>query len=403
MGNDRQSADLKRVIGFWGITFYGLGGIIGAGIFATIGAITARAGVYAPLAFVIAGIPALFAALSYGQLVKRLPKAGGEAAYVFAAFKSKTLMRIVALGVALSGSVSAATLLSAFAGYFQAVAISPAWMVKGVLGLVSVALAVGGVSMSTGVVIFITLIEVGLLLLIFGAGAGEAISYPGWMLAATPPEGLVFSLGASAVLAFFAFIGFEDVVNMAEEVKDAPKVLPRALILAFVVSLVLYLGVCAVAVMSVPIEELGASDEPLADVARSQGILPPAVMTAMALASIGNGVIIQINMVSRLLYGLAKDGGAPQLFSKVWSQTGTPAFSVLLCGAAVYGFAVLLPLEQLAELTGVIVLAVFAFVQLALIQLIRKEGAGAGSRMRSYLIPIAGFLSSIVLMFGALV
>ncbi len=400
---DAPAPQLKRVIGFWGITFYALGGIIGAGIFATIGAISGRAGAFAPFAFVIAGIPAVFAALSYGQLVKRLPRAGGEASYMHAAFGSLQLTRATALGVALSAIVSAATLLVAFGGYFQAVADVPGWAVSLGLAGVSVALAAAGVSLSSGVVVAVTVIELGLLALISVMGLGNIAAWPDVMATAPRPDHLTFGLASSAVLAFFAFVGFEDTVNMAEEVKDAERVLPRALIAAFAVSLVFYILVTATAVTVVPIDVLSASHEPLGEVVRAQGVLPAWLMTAMALSSIGNGVIIQVNLVSRLAYGLATDGGLPAVFARVSPRTNTPLLSVFATGGLILLFALLFPLEQLAELTGAVILVIFAGVQIALMTLLRREGKTLRRDWRAYIAPIAGCASALLLLIGAFV
>ncbi|MBB35807.1 MAG: amino acid permease [Hirschia sp.] len=390
-------AQLRRVIGFWGITFYGIGGIIGAGIFATIGAIAGRAGVFAPIAFLIAAVPAFFAALSYGALVKRMPQAGGEASYVQNAYGRLWLTQLTVVGVSLSGIVSAATLLSAFAGYFQSVMPASPFVVMAALGLVSAVLAGLGVSLASGVVVAVTLIEVGLLVLITVLGLGDIAAWPALIMATPVPQGLGFALAASAVLAFFAFIGFEDVVNMAEEVKDAPRVLPRALLVAFGVSLLLYVCVSAVAVSVVPTMQLATSHEPLGDVVHAQGLLPAWLMTLMAMASIGNGVIIQVNMVSRLVYGLTKYGGVPEVLGRVSLRTGTPLVGVAVTTGLVLLFAFAMPLAQLAELTGVIILIVFALVQTALIVILRRETAQA----RSYVIPVLGCVSALLLLIGA--
>ena len=394
-----EEPHLKRVIGFWGVTFYGLGGIIGAGIFATIGAISGRAGVFAPLAFLVAAVPAVFAALSYGELVRRLPKAGGEASYVHTAYNRLWLTRLTAGGVALSGVVSAATLATAFAGYFQAVAPVPAWIVMSVVVATAVVLAAMGVSLSTGVVVGVTVVEVGLLALIALVGSGEIAAWPSLAASTPAPPGLVLSLAASGVLAFFAFVGFEDVVNMAEEVKDAPRILPRALLTAFGIALILYIGVTATAVSVADPQALAASDEPLAVVAAAQGVLPGWLMTLLAMASISNGVIIQVNMVSRLLFGLAEYGGVPRALGHVSKRTRTPVNTVMLAGGLILIFALLIPLTQLAELTGVILLLVFALVQTALMVLLRREAADA----LRYIVPVAGVISALLLLIGAFV
>ena len=112
-------ARLKRKLGFWLLTCYGVGTTLGAGIYVLVGEVAARAGHFTPLSFLIAGILALPSALSFAELAGRFPKSAGEAVYVNQAFKSNGLAFIIGILVALSGIVSAATMINGFMNYLQ--------------------------------------------------------------------------------------------------------------------------------------------------------------------------------------------------------------------------------------------------------------------------------------------
>ena len=213
-------SSLKRHIGPLLLTIYGLGGIIGAGVFALTGEIVGLSGNLAPLAFLVAGIPALLAALSYASLASAIPEAGGELAYIDEAFGNRVMNLSVIVAVFATGTLAGATLVTALAELLAEIIPLPAL----ILGLCVLGLAacftVFGVSLSVWLVSALTLIEIAALLIFIGLGRAEIIDY-----ARAPPFESLSQLDAwwpvilGATVAFFAFIGFEDMVNMAEEVK----------------------------------------------------------------------------------------------------------------------------------------------------------------------------------------
>jgi amino acid transporter len=380
----------------WGLSLYGLGTTIGAGIYALTGVIAGRAGMFAPVAFVFASGLAAFTALSFAELSARLPRAGGEAVYVEAALGSAWLSVGVGLLVTLAGIVSAATVSTGFVGYLAELAAVPrgpaiAFVVGGV-GLV----AAWGVGPSVRVAAFITLVEIGGLLLValtagehwaaLPARAGEL--WPGL-------QGAGWSAVASAaVLAFYAFLGFEDMVNVAEEVRDVRRTLPRGILLTLAITTLLYALTATAAVLVVPPDELAASDAPLALVYERSGG-SPAILGVIAIFAMLNGALVQVMKSSRVLYGLGSMGRLPAVLAKVHPRTRTPLVATGLATVGALFFALLLPLERLAALTSGITLATFALANLALVALKRSDPHPEGVRTVPGWVPVVGFLVSL--------
>ena len=228
---------LKRSLSLPFITFYGLGTILGAGIYVLVGEVAGRAGLFAPIAFLIAALIVGFTAVSYAELSARLPKSAGEAVYVQKAFNKKNLSLIIGLLVVFTGVMSSATLLNGFSGYFQLFFQIPHWVILTVGIILLGLLAAWGIMESVGTAMVITIIEVAGLLLIIGVAAGSFATLPERIPELIPSFDGTIWLGIflGSFLAFFAFIGFEDMVNVAEEVKDPQKNMPKlsAVIISF--------------------------------------------------------------------------------------------------------------------------------------------------------------------------
>ncbi|GGE47300.1 APC family permease [Actibacterium pelagium] len=360
---------LKRRIGLGLLTAYGVGVMVGAGIYVLVGAVAAEAGIYAPLAFLIAGLIAAPSALSYAELSTRIPEAAGEAAYVEKGLNSHILSVLVGLGIVVAGTVSAAAVLRGGAGYLLAVVDLPFVGVVIGLGLILTAVAVLGVLESLAVAAVFTVIEIIGLGLVFWAGTQATPTFD-WVAPTAMP---VAGIGIAAVLAFFAFIGFEDIVNMAEEVRDPNRNLPRSILIALVVTSVIYALISYAAVRAVPLIDLAESTRPLALVwevgtGRSAGFL-----SLIAVAAALNGVLAQIVMAARVLYGLGRREPRLSIFFETHPRFRTPLRATVMLGVLVIGAALLLPVSSLAELTSIVLLSVFAVVNLALIRLKRRE------------------------------
>jgi amino acid transporter len=217
-----------------------------------------------------------------------------------------------------------------------------------------------------------TLIEVGGLLLLILAGMASGPELITRLPEVLPPvgdAGVIAGLMGTVMLAVFAFIGFESLANVAEEVRDPQRTLPRAIFLTLALSTLLYVLVVWVALVAVPREELAQSKAPLALVFERLTGASPRTMSLIAIVATLNGIIVQVIMSSRVLYGLARQGELPAFFGAVNSATRTPLNATAVTTALVLVFAVLLPLHHLADLTSRITLVVFALVNLALIRI----------------------------------
>ncbi len=396
---------LKRVLSLPMLVLYGLGTTIGAGIYALIGEVAASAGAYAPISFLIAALLAGLSGLSFAELGARFPTSAGEARYVREGLNSATLALIVGLMVVASGVVSSAAVSNGFAGYFME--LSGASRAVSVAGIVVIlgALAAWGIGQSVGVAAFLTVVEAGGLVLVIWAGWDGLLEPPPSFGDLVPPFELAVWGGVfvGSFLAFFAFVGFEDMVNVAEEVKDVTRVMPRAIVITLGVTLVLYVVIALVAVRSMPIAELAASKAPLALVfERSTGWSPVPISVIAVMATV-NGALIQIVMATRVLYGLAGQGHLPAAFGRVNARTHTPIFSTLVVTGAVLVLALAFRTAPLAQATSLIVLIIFALVNLALWRIKRHRPAAPGAPDLPIWIPVLGFYVSAAFAGGELV
>ena len=382
---------LKRRIGPGLLTAYGVGVMVGAGIYVLVGAVAAQAGVHAPLAFLLAGLVAAPTALSYAEFSTRLPRAAGEALYVAEGLNIRALSLLVGLAIVVAGTISAAAVLRGGAGYLQLVIeVPPDWAIFGI-GAALIAVAVVGVLESLALAAVFTLIEVAGLALVVWAGM-QAPPSPD-LSTALPDMSLMPGIAAGAALAFFAFIGFEDIVNMAEEVRDPARTLPRAILYSLAITALLYGGVTYVAVRSVPLEALSVSERPLALVWQAGQGGEARFLSAIAVVAALNGVLAQVVMAARVLFGLGDRHTAMALFHRAHPRTGTPVLATLLVGACVIAAALMLPVAVLAGVTSSVLLAVFGLVNLALILLKRRDPA-APFRV-PLAVPVLGLLLSV--------
>jgi amino acid transporter len=214
-----------------------------------------------------------------------------------------------------------------------------------------------------------------------------------------PLNGLAWQgvLGGTFI-AFFAFIGFEDMVNIAEEVKQPQQTIPRGILLAFLVSTVLYLLVALVAIATVPLPQLAASDAPLADVYRLATGRPAVFISLIGLVAVINGALIQIIMASRIFYGMSRNSWLPKFLATVNPRTHTPVRATLVAGALTLLLALALPLLSLAKITSGMVLVVFVLINLSLIRIKRREPTAEGVRSLPIAVPVIGALASIAIL-----
>ncbi len=395
------TTELRRSLNLPLLVLYGLGVTIGAGIYVLVGATAGIAGVYAPLSFIVAALVMLPSALSFAELVGRLPTSAGEAAYVRAGFKSQTLSVVVGLMVVTVGTVSAAAICIGSVGYIRQFLDLPGSVLIPIVVLAMTLVAAWGVRESVSFAAVMTIIEVvGLVLVIVGGLIGAGGSVSAVPVDTSQPTASLTSIGfaimSGGVLAFFAFIGFEDLVNMAEETRAPATTLPRAIFLTLAVSTLLYVLVASVAILNVAAGELAATDAPLSLVFERTTGASPAAISAIAIVATLNGVIVQIIMASRVLYGLARQGSLPTVLGQVSAVTRTPLVATALIGTLVLVLATFVPMRGLAAATSQITLSIFALVNLALWQIKRRGDAAPHDTFKvSGWVPIVGFFCCI--------
>ena len=348
---------LRRVLTFWPLLFYGLGVIVGAGIYVAIGTVIARAGDAAPVAFLIAGITAAMTGLCYAELASRFPEASGSVAYVRHGFGSQALAGLTGLLVTTTVAISAASIARGSISYLAILLPWPPEVLLPLLIVGCAAIAAYGVGESVGIAAAIGILEIGGLIVATIAGV---IAAPELHFRAMLPVDLAGWSGtmAGAFIAFFAFIGFETLANLAEEAKDPHRTIPRGIVGAIAASIVLY------------------------------------VMVAIATVLSDSGAV-QVVMLARLFYGMARNGQLPVLFVRVSPRTGTPLWATALAGCIVTGAAVVVSFEQLLVLTNALTLAIFVLVDLALWRVQRTYASAApGFAAPRWVPPVAAILAA---------
>ncbi|MDH5230700.1 MAG: amino acid permease, partial [Gammaproteobacteria bacterium] len=260
------SNQLQRSLGLYLVVFYGLGNILGAGIYVLVGKVAGVAGMYTPLAFVVACFVASFTALAYAELTAKFPVSAGEAVYVHQGFGSKHLALFIGLMVAISAAVSSATIARGFVGYLQVFIDIPAWLAICLLLITLTSIAALGVKHAVGVAAVLTLVEITGLLLVIIVGADSFTTIPQRLPELIPDFSAttIIAIMAGGFLAFYAFLGFEDMVNVAEEVKNPERNLTMGIILSLIIATLFYALIALVAVLNVPPKQLAMSDAPLA-------------------------------------------------------------------------------------------------------------------------------------------
>ena len=396
------SPRLVRSLTLTHAVLYGLGVTIGAGIYVLVGLAAGRSGMHAPLAFMGAALVMAFSAASFAELGTRMPVSASEAAYVQAAFRLDWLSLGVGLLVVTTAIVSAATISVGSAGYVAVFLPVPApWIISGVvlaMGVVACLATVQSVTFA-GVM---TLIEVGGLVLIIVAGLGHGTDVVTRLPEIWPSAGDTtawIGIAGTALTAVFAFIGFEHLVNVAEEMKEPSRTLPRALFLTLGLTALIYGLVVWIAVTAVPPQELARSSAPLALVYERLTGLPLVTMSAIAIVATLNGVIVHMIMIARVIYGLADQGSLPKALTRLNPVTQTPLLATAIGVGAILVLALAVPLAGLADLTAGFTLVIFAVVNLALIRIkSRNEAPPLGTFICPQWVPFAGLVSSVLLL-----
>jgi basic amino acid/polyamine antiporter, APA family len=376
-----EAPALKRVLSLPWLVFYGVGVTVGAGIFALIADIVGLAGDHAVYAFVVAGLVAAVTAWSYACLARAYPHAAGAAFYV-----SEGLGRLpgllVGYGVVATAIASSSVIAVAFARHLESVSGVPQNLALAGVLLTMAGVAIIGVKESVAFAAIVTLLEVATLLTVIVValpllGDGDTT---GRIL--LPPSGATAAgtVLAAAFVAFFAFIGFEDIVNMAEETVAAETTIPSAILWTLGITLLLYGALAAVAAAFPDRAGLVESEAPLAHLFAGTSGLPATPIAVMAAIAMVNGILVQIIMASRLLFGMARENMAPRFFGRVLAARQTPWVGIVAVTGVVLLLGYTFPLLSLAELTSFIILGVFALVNFSLFVIAGRADAKASLR-----------------------
>jgi APA family basic amino acid/polyamine antiporter len=371
-GQGRLSPEITKRM----LLLFIVGDILGGGIYARTGEVAGEIGGAIWTGFALAAVIAAFTAASYAELVSRYPQAAGAALYVHRAFKRPLLTFVVAFAVMCSGLASAAALATAFGGdYLSEFVDLPALLVGLVVVAVVTAINLRGIKESARFNVVCTLIEVAGLLLVVVIGAAFLFDGGG-----DPHRAIEFKddaapallIVAGASIAFYALIGFEDAVNVAEETKDSTRTFPRTLFLGLGIAGGIYLLVTVVAGMAVPADTLADSDGPLLEVAIIGPLsVDPKLFAAIALFAIINGCLLNLVMASRLMYGMANEGVVPKILGWVHPRRRTPWAAIFFTAAIAAVLVLLGDLSTLADTTVLLLLLVFVGVHVSLLVLRR--------------------------------
>ncbi len=383
-------AKLKRALGLFEATLYGVGIIVGAGIYALIGKVCGLAGNAVWISFALSSLLALFTGLSYAELSSLFPKDAAEYEYAKATIKNKFVGLLVTWFVIGSFIVSASAVAIGFGNYLAALLFGQNWNWTITLGFIQINWPVifailsilvftyinfRGIEISSDINIPSTILEVGgLILVVLGVlallllGKAHPVNY------LEMPNGWhgVFS---GAILAFFAYIGFGSITKMGEEMRDPEKNMPRAIILSIIITTILYILVAIASVTVVPWTTLYNAPNPAALVA---GTIHPwlnTLLAIIALFSTGNTILLILITTSRMMYGVAKEGGLPRVLAKVHPKTKTPYISVAVVGITSLLVTLFKDIQVVAEVTNIWIFFVYIFVNLAVI-LLRYEKPG---------------------------
>ena len=400
-----EEPSLRRVIGPRLMVLFVVGDILGTGIYATTGEVAGKVGGALWLPFVIGFAVALLTAASYVELVGKYPKAAGAALYTQKAFQVPFLTFIVAFMVMCSGLSSASAAARAFGGDYLAefTDFFPPTFIAILFILALAALNLRGVSESVKTNVVLTLVELTGLVVILAIGAWAVLTGEGepGRLGEFRVEGggieLITSVLGATALAFFAFVGFEDSVNMAEETRDPARTFPRAIFIGVTVTGALYVLVALVSSLLVDYRVLGESSGPLLEVVKAGGLdFPPRLFALIALFAVTNSALINIMMASRLCYGMANERILPRALGRVLPSRRTPVVGIVFVSVLAIGLVSTGEIAGLGDTTSFLLLCVFAVVNIAVLVLRRDRVAHDHFRAPTAL-PVLGAVTALVL------
>ena len=398
---------LKRGIGRVLLLFFVIGDIVGAGIYALVGEVGAAVGGAIWTAFLAAFVLAAFTAASYVELVTKYPRAGGSATYANNAFKNPFVSFIVAFAVAASSITSACVLTLAFSGDYLSQFINVPTLLSAVVFLVVVSfINFYGISESVRINVVLTCVELfGLLLIVLigifalGSGTGD----PGRAFEFKEGSAVLPAILAGTVLSFYALIGFDDSVNVAEEVQSPSRSYPFAIFGGLLAAGIIYLLVTFTASMVVPTGALAESSGPLLEVVERGTLpIPTSLFAVIALLAVSNGALINLIMASRVVYGMGDQGVLPSIFSTVHPNRRTPWISILFTSLVALALLITVgrnpdALDTLSSTTVVLLLSAFIVVNISVLVL-RSDRVDHEHFTAPSVFPILGIVVSAALL-----
>jgi APA family basic amino acid/polyamine antiporter len=398
MDDAAAHAPLRRTLGWPSLTAYGVGAILGAGIYSVIGAAAGRVGAGMWIAFAIAAIVALITALSYAELATMFPRAGAEFVYVRRALPHHGAFAFTAgTMMAAAAAATVATVSIAFNGYLSSFLDAPSVVVAPLLVVFLASVAIVGIRESTWMVAVFTCIEAAGLVVVVVLGATSERF--GAAVLAAPTSHLL----SGAALVFFSYLGFENIVNLAEETKDPERNLPRAILLSLGFSTALYILVAIAAVALLPAAELARSDAPLADAVRGRSPSLAGALGGVALFATANTAMAAIMSGSRILYAMADAGELPGVLSSVLKRRRTPWLATIAIAMLALALLPLGSVAVVASISSFACLLAFAVVNASVIILRLREPRRARpfrvplSLGRLPILPLLGALSALLL------
>ena len=395
-----ESPRLRRALGLGACTLMGVGVILGAGIYALVGKAAALAGNAVWISFLAAALFSALTGLSYAELSSFIPRAGGQYHFVRRAF-GEGLAFVVAVLLLGGIAVVSSTVALGFAGYFRALTGAPIVPAAVAILVACTALLVRGIKESAWFAGICTALEVLGLLFVIVVG----VPYLGEVDLLEAPLGATGVLTAASLI-FFAYIGFEEIVQVSEEARDPTRTIPRAILLSIALTTVLYVLVAVAAVSILGWERLGASDSPLSDVAaQTTGAETSVAMAVIALFSTANTVLVMMLAAARLLWGIAEDGALPAAVARVHGRWRTPWVATAIVSGLAVGLVVgLRRIEVVANVSNCALFVAFAVVNAALIVLRFREPDTVrpfrvpGRIGRVPLLPVVAVLGALVML-----
>ncbi|WP_430783394.1 APC family permease [Actinoplanes sp. G11-F43] len=382
--NDGQPS-LRRVIGPTLLLLFVVGDILGTGVYALTGKVANEVGGAVWLPFLLAFVVALLTAFSYLELVTKYPRAAGAALYTHKAFGVHFLTFMVTFAVMCSGLTSASSASKAFAGNFGEafdLSLGDGFLLTAVaIGFITLVALINfrGVGESVKANVVLTVVELTGLLIVIGIGAWALGGGDGDLTRLTqfntpPGESIVLSVTAGTALAFFAMVGFEDSVNMAEETRDPVRVFPRIMLLGLCITGVIYVLVAISAVALVAPAELGEGDTPLLKVVEAGAPwFPLTAFAFITMFAVANSALINMMMASRLLYGMARERVLPSVLGRVHRGRRTPWVGIVFTTVVAFGLIWFADLTALGGTTALLLLCVFTVVNVACLVLRRDR------------------------------